>query len=83
MFKSIYIPFQLNFQSFANLSWNEWLIYNLKQNEQWKMIFTTALWNIWIARNKAVFDGAMMRISHMINRFTVDICFLTNLCRSI
>ncbi|XP_057248280.1 uncharacterized protein LOC130590240 [Beta vulgaris subsp. vulgaris] len=38
----------------------------------WLEIFVIAIWHIWKNRNKAVFDGAMIRSSTQYNQFLID-----------
>lgn len=63
------------FCNFFDWSWKEWIDFNLSHSDQWTIIFGVAIWHIWNARNKVVFDGLMHRHSHIASQILVDLDF--------
>ncbi|KAL2920754.1 hypothetical protein RDABS01_012245 [Bienertia sinuspersici] len=63
-----------DYHSFYCNQWSEWMSFNLSatKNENWRSIFTIAIWHIWKMRNKAVFDGAMQNSTTIFNQFLSD-----------
>ncbi|XP_057248307.1 uncharacterized protein LOC130590260 [Beta vulgaris subsp. vulgaris] len=67
------IPSNFDYYKFRNLPWNEWLLFQFNFNDSWLTIFITCIWHLWRSRNKAVFEGAILRTNAMINLFWYDL----------
>lgn len=49
---------QMDFHSFFNSDWDDWMRFNFKQGDKWRMVFAITVWHIWRNRNFLVFDLA-------------------------
>lgn len=56
------------------LSYNEhtYIYIRYVYDIRWRMVFTVAIWHIWRARNRAVFDHKMIKAFSVFNAFYVD-----------
>ena len=67
------VPLNFDLSQFRNLPWTEWLLYQFKFTGSWLTIFTTCIWHLWRSRNKAIFEGSMLKTNAMINLFWYDL----------
>ncbi|XP_056685750.1 uncharacterized protein [Spinacia oleracea] len=79
IFQRLWSASKFNFNSFYNSDWTESIIFNLNNSMKWKNIFITAVWQIWLSRNRAVFYLKMKSALSLYNAFYVDWSF-ANIC---
>ncbi|XP_021855317.1 uncharacterized protein [Spinacia oleracea] len=72
IFQRVLIPNAFNFEIFQNSTWSDWIDYNLKLSDSWKIIFIVAIWHLWKHRNSTVFEQKMGSAFSLFNAFYVD-----------
>ncbi|XP_021848876.2 uncharacterized protein [Spinacia oleracea] len=72
IFQRITVAKEVFLNSFFNLNWQQWMAYNLSLSRSWRMVFIVAVWHIWKARNRAVFELKMIKPFSVYNAFYVD-----------
>lgn len=72
IFQRLRTNWNFNFRSFFSLTWKDWLIFNLSQDKDWKVLFCVAMWPICISRNNAVFEQKLKKSFSVYNSFYVD-----------
>ncbi|XP_056692258.1 uncharacterized protein [Spinacia oleracea] len=72
IFQRISVAKEVCLHSFFNSNWHQWMQYNLSLSTAWKVVFIMAVWHIWKARNRAVFELKMIKPFSVYNAFYVD-----------
>lgn len=72
IFQRLTLASAINLQLLFNLDWVQWISYNLKQNHSWKVLFSVAMWHIWITRNKTVFEMKVVKPFSIFNALFMD-----------
>lgn len=72
IFQRVNFASTIDLTKFFNTNWRNWLSYNLSQAHNWKSLFSIAIWHIWIARNKVVFDLKMTKPFSIYNTLFMD-----------
>ncbi|XP_056692196.1 uncharacterized protein [Spinacia oleracea] len=72
IFQRIWNTENFNLSSFYNLQWKQWIKFNLSCSMRWKVLFSVAIWHIWISRNNAIFNLQMKHCFSLYNSFFVD-----------
>ncbi|XP_021852892.1 uncharacterized protein [Spinacia oleracea] len=72
IFKRVKNAKEVHLNSFFRLDWTGWINYNLSLSMDWKVVFIVAIWHIWKARNREVFDLKMIKPFSVYNTFYVN-----------
>ncbi|XP_056688698.1 uncharacterized protein [Spinacia oleracea] len=72
IFQRVWSNSKFDFYTFYNSNWSAWITFNLNNSIKWKSLFITAIWKIWLSRNRVVFDLKMKSAFSLYNDFYVD-----------
>ncbi|XP_056695819.1 uncharacterized protein [Spinacia oleracea] len=78
IFQRVWSNSKFDFYTFYNSDWGAWITFNLNNSMKWKSLFITAIWQIWLSRNRVVFDLKMKSAFSLYNAFYVDWTFANN-----
>ncbi|XP_056698695.1 uncharacterized protein [Spinacia oleracea] len=72
IFQRIWQIPNFDLKAFYGLQWKDWIRFNLSCSMNWRVIFSVAIWHIWISRNTAIFELKMKNCFSLYNAFFVD-----------